>query len=110
MTNFYLGNHTASLKDLEKAQEEGAGNIPPEFTKALYDAFQTDTIALCTKKLQTDSLDASTYNLRGIAGMRLGLFKEALEDFNRALELRPNSDAIRSNQRLALSNLQQRKK
>jgi tetratricopeptide (TPR) repeat protein len=109
MTNFYLGNHTASLRDIERAGKEGATNIPPEFIEALYSAFQNDTIALCTKKLQVDSSDASTYNQRGIARMRLHLYKEALEDFNRALVLRPNSDAIRSNQRLALSNLQQKK-
>ncbi|MDQ3112061.1 MAG: tetratricopeptide repeat protein [Bacteroidota bacterium] len=105
MTNFYLGNHTDALHDLEAAQKAGAEYIAPEYVDALYEAFQKDTIALCTTKLSLDSTDASTYNTRGIAKMRLGLFKEALSDFNKALGLRPGSAAIRSNRPMALSNL-----
>jgi tetratricopeptide (TPR) repeat protein len=110
MTNFYLGKHSTALDDLKRAQEKGATNIPPDYVQALYESFQTDTIRLFTAKIQEDSTNASWYNTRGIAELRLGLFKEALDDFNRALLLRPNSAAIKSNQQVALSNLQHSKK
>jgi tetratricopeptide (TPR) repeat protein len=110
MTYFYLGNHAAALQDIKQAQQIGAQTIPGDYIEALYTALQHDTIALCTEKLKTDSLNATLLNQRGIAQMRLGLFRQALADFNRALELRPNSDAIRANRQLALSNVNRVKK
>ncbi len=109
MTNFYLGNHTEALRDIEQAQKIGAQTIPPDYIQALYTVFQNDTITLCTAQLKTDSLNATLLNKRGIARMRLGQFKEAYADFDKALILRPDSDPIRANRQLALANLSRRK-
>jgi tetratricopeptide (TPR) repeat protein len=109
MTNFYLGNHSEALHDIEHAQQIGAQTIPPDYIEALYTAFQNDTITICTAQLQTDSLNATLLNKRGIARMRLGQFKEAYADFDKALSLRPESDPIRANRQLALANLNRRK-
>ncbi|MEO5643501.1 MAG: tetratricopeptide repeat protein [Bacteroidia bacterium] len=105
MTYFYLGKHSEALHDLEAAQSDSEACIPAEYVTRLYNAFQKDTIEICTQKLKKDSLDASSYNTRGIAKLRLGIVEEALCDFNRALLLRPNSAAIKSNQQFALTQL-----
>ena len=107
MTYFYLGDHADALRDLERADKMGAQNIPGDYIDALYKACQNDTIALWTDKLRTDSTDASAYNQRGIARMRIGLYREALADFDKAIEIRPASDAIRSNRNLAIAAMNQ---
>lgn len=109
MTNFYLGNHTEALHDIEQAKKIGAQTIPSDYIEALYTAFQNDTITLCTARLKTDSLNATLLNKRGISKMRLGQFKEAYADFDKALSIRPDSDPIRANRQLALTNLNRRK-
>lgn len=110
MTYFYLGNNAAALNDFNEAVKNGATTIPPDYKQALYQALQNDTISICTRQLQTDSLNASLYNKRGTAKMRLGLFKDALEDFNHALALDPSSALFRANQQLALTNLQRKRR
>jgi tetratricopeptide (TPR) repeat protein len=109
MTNFYLGNNADALNDFNAAINRGAKNIPRDFAQALYEALQNDTIMICTQQLLVDSLNASVYNKRGAAKMRLGLFKEALEDFDRALALDPDADLVRANRQLALANLRKKR-
>ena len=105
MANFFLGNHQAALQDLEMGRQMGASNIERRYVTDLFTAIEKDTIVMYNQMLEKDSLNASLYNERGIAKMKLKLFQQAFDDFDRAEMLNPASEAIRKNRQIALSNL-----
>lgn len=106
MANFYLGNRVQARTDLENARKLGAGDyVSKQYIADLFNALQHDTINMYTERIVLDSQDVVAYNRRGIAWMHLNKYKEAIEDFDRALLISPASEAIIYNRDLAIKRL-----
>jgi tetratricopeptide (TPR) repeat protein len=85
---------------LLRAREGAAALMRGQYDKAIasYDeALQAPEIA--------DFIEASIYSDRGIAKWRLGQNKEAIEDFNKSIQLSPENGAVYNNRGNALMDL-----
>jgi tetratricopeptide (TPR) repeat protein len=85
---------------LLRAREGAAALMRGQFDKAIasYDeALQAPEIA--------DFIEASIYSDRGVAKWRLGQTKEAIEDFNKSIQLSPENGAVYNNRGNVLMDL-----
>jgi tetratricopeptide (TPR) repeat protein len=109
MANYFLGDHKAAQDDLAQG-EKGKVPISKDYLETLYNALQLDTVKMCTEALKNDSNDLHALNHRGICNIRLGLYQQAVNDFDHALRIVPGSKVFQYNRNMALANLEAWKK
>jgi Flp pilus assembly protein TadD len=107
MVRFYLGDLRGARTDFMEAKKLGAKNISPQFEQDLNLALLNETIKRCTETLKQNPNDADAYNYRGLAFMQLNKYKEALDDFNKAVSLYPDENDFIKNRDAALARLAQ---
>ncbi len=103
-----LGDFTGALKDYEtadklKIEKRHLFNFYVSWGGALANTGKiNEAMQLFDKAIALDSLNASVYNNRGITKAMMGNMNGALDDFNRAVKLKPDFDEAINNRNKAI--------
>lgn len=94
-TRFFLAQYNAAMFDLNQARQLKSDLVmPPNYPNDLNKALQNENIVLYTGKINKSPGDYVNYYMRGIAHFNLGDIRQALPDFNKAIDLKPNDTEL----------------
>ncbi|HEU4717539.1 MAG TPA: tetratricopeptide repeat protein, partial [Bacteroidia bacterium] len=102
---FALRRYELAKHDLDKGQSLGAP-ASPSFVQMLDRALASPVIDSLTQEIKKQPYNPFLYNDRGLKWMEAGRYKNALDDFTKALELAPGEKTLEQNRDSAMYFLQ----